>query len=427
MERRFQLLPDSVDALISGEENKNTAAKTRRDLSVVEMFLKRKGERNSIENIPPEKLNDYLAEFVLAVKRKDGEDYEPSTIRGFIASVERHLREKNYVKSVVSDKEFRKTINAMKARFKMLKRDGKGNKPKASVALSDNEVDILYSKNILGSSSAHSLINTLWLNNCIYFGLRSGLEHRNLRWGDVQLFEDSEGCEFLEVNERQTKTRQGEDVRNVRSVKPRMYANPGSDRCPVEIFKLYMHKREGNSCDSFYLAVNETKRSDSSRPWFKCSPMGQNKLATIMRRMAEEGNINNPRLTNHSARKRLVQTLVDNDVAPTEIVQISGHRNLQSINNYSHLSEKKMQHISSILSGNQNTDVRLSSKMSDISLSNSSNKSITYPAPVMENAIIHGGEFHFHIGCSEYGYEKQDVKRRRRVIISDSSSQESTD
>ena len=110
----------------------------------------------------------------------------------------------------------------MKARFKMLKRDGKGNKPKASVALSDNEVDILYSKNILGSSSAHSLINTLWLNNCIYFGLRSGLEHRNLRWGDVQLFEDSEGCEFLEVNERQTKTRQGEDVRNVRSVKPRM-------------------------------------------------------------------------------------------------------------------------------------------------------------------------------------------------------------
>ena len=62
--------------------------------------------------------------------------------------------------------------------------------------------------------------------------------------------------------------------------------------------------------------------------------------------------LDNPRLTNHSARKRLVQTLVDNGVAPTEIVQISGHKNLQSINNYSHLSEGRMENISSIISGN---------------------------------------------------------------------------
>ena len=88
----------------------------------------------------------------------------------------------------------------MKTRFKMLKREGKGNKPQASVALTDNDVDILFSKSFLGSSSAISLLNTIWLNNCMYFGMRGGLEHRTLQWGDIQLLRDSNGREFLQHN-----------------------------------------------------------------------------------------------------------------------------------------------------------------------------------------------------------------------------------
>ena len=76
----------------------------------------------------------------------------------------------------------------MKTRFKMLKREGKGNKPQASVALTDNDVDILFSKSFLGSSSAISLLNTIWLNNCMYFGMRGGLEHRTLQWGDMYTY-----------------------------------------------------------------------------------------------------------------------------------------------------------------------------------------------------------------------------------------------
>ena len=40
------------------------------------------------------------------------------------------------------------------------------------------------------------------------------------------------------------------------------------------------------------------------------------------------------RITNHSARKTLVQKLQDNNIPPTQItVQITGHKNLQSVNN----------------------------------------------------------------------------------------------
>jgi hypothetical protein len=39
----------------------------------------------------------------------------------------------------------------------------------------------------------------------------------------------------------------------------------------------------------------------------------------------------NKRLTNHSARKYLVQKLKDNNVEDTDIMQISGHKSVQSV------------------------------------------------------------------------------------------------
>jgi hypothetical protein len=57
------------------------------------------------------------------------------------------------------------------------------------------------------------------------------------------------------------------------------------------------------------------------------------------------------KLVNHSTRKHLVQKLVDKDIPPTEIMQITGHKNVASINNYSTLSDKKQKQIPGVLSG----------------------------------------------------------------------------
>ena len=57
------------------------------------------------------------------------------------------------------------------------------------------------------------------------------------------------------------------------------------------------------------------------------------------------------KLSNHSARKYLVQRLSDCSVPPTQIMQITGHKNIQSINNYSKIDEVQHHEISHILSG----------------------------------------------------------------------------
>ena len=52
---------------------------------------------------------------------------------------------------------------------------------------------------------------------------------------------------------------------------------------------------------------------------------------------------------NHSARKTMIQTLSENNVPPTQIAQLSGHKILKSIENYSHLSTKQQMHLSNVL------------------------------------------------------------------------------
>ncbi|CAH3163643.1 unnamed protein product, partial [Porites lobata] len=246
---------------------------------------------------------------------------EPSSLRGFIASFERYLKKKNYGHSIIKDLQFEKTRKALSSKQKDLKRKGKGNKPNASVAISEDDIQVLYEKKLLGTERPEALLNTLWLNNTTQFGLRGCKEHRDMCWGDVKLKKTSTGVEFLEYGERQTKTRLGDDTNDVRPIAPKMFSLPNSDRCPVLTYK----------------------------PWFKQSPVGVNKLNSIMV-MSEKTELNKPRLKNHSGRKTMMQTLVNEEIPPTDIIQLSGHRNLQSVNNYATVSEKQQMKMSRTLS-----------------------------------------------------------------------------
>lgn len=78
-----------------------------------------------------------------------------------------------------------KRENVWKSEANLKRKLGKGSKPNAAKALSDEEVNILYEKNLLGIAEA--LLNTLWLLNSVHFGLRGCEEHRQMAWGDVKL------------------------------------------------------------------------------------------------------------------------------------------------------------------------------------------------------------------------------------------------
>ena len=138
--------------------------------------------------IPPNELDPLQANFLLTVRKKYGGDFEPCTLRSIISSVDRKLQRTKYGHSIIAkfgtgmkDVSFNLTREALKAKQKQLKQQDKGNKPRRACPLTDAEINILYNRNVLGSQTPQSLLNTLWLNNSLQFGLIGVHEHYNLR------------------------------------------------------------------------------------------------------------------------------------------------------------------------------------------------------------------------------------------------------
>ena len=123
-----------------------------------------------------------------------------------------------------------------------------------------------------------------------------------------------------------------------------MFAVEGTERDPDQAYYLYASKRPDDfkTLDSlFYLAINHTTKARNIKPWFKSAPMGVKKLYSLMKTMAEKAGLDVQNLTNHSGRKRRIQILNDQGLLPTHIMQISGHKNIQSLNNYSTVGATK--------------------------------------------------------------------------------------
>ena len=78
---RFPALQKSVNQFIEEQKNKRTLSKTRRGVGFLSEFLKSKEENSKIEEIQSEELSDFLSELIVTVKRNDGGDYEPSSLR----------------------------------------------------------------------------------------------------------------------------------------------------------------------------------------------------------------------------------------------------------------------------------------------------------------------------------------------------------
>ncbi|KAK7091244.1 uncharacterized protein KIAA1958-like [Littorina saxatilis] len=356
--RKFIAIEDNdVEAFIENSANQNTQKKTKSNMTILFSFISSTmpDEEHKIEHFSPEKLNAILSKFFITITKENGESYEPGSLRGFFQSFQRFLKRKQYPCNIMNDPAFQQTRDALAAKQKVLKSDGKGNVPNKASSLSDREVEQIYDAGQIGTHHPEAIINGLWWYNTTHFGLRGITAHRNMRWGDVILKTDPFGEEYLEYNERATKTRTGPNTANIRQVPPRAWATPAApDRCPVELFKEYSARRPSHCSgadDPFYIATTTVKEPTPESTWFRAQPIGKRKIGAIMKTMAlKSGLQGSKRITNHSARKTMIQKLVSNDVPPTHIVQISGHKNLNSLNAYSSITQEQHRNISKLIS-----------------------------------------------------------------------------
>ena len=148
---RFREVSDSETyEFVESMKNQNTQMKTHSDLKKIHSWLESIGEQRKVESIPSKELDLYLARFFLSVKKKNDKEYEPDTLKAYQASLHRYLADKQYRGNILKDDVFKHSRTVLMSKRKSLKQQGLGNKIMRADPFTDEELEILRKKSLLG-------------------------------------------------------------------------------------------------------------------------------------------------------------------------------------------------------------------------------------------------------------------------------------
>ncbi|CAH3187324.1 unnamed protein product, partial [Porites evermanni] len=204
--------------------------------------------------------------------------------------LQRYLHEKGSLINILKDNEFSKSREVLAAKRKNLVRQGKGNCPNATRELTEAEEDALFENG-----------------------------HR---------------------------TRTGQDGGHQRAFEPKAHASNKKSRYPVEFYKAFRSHRPEAMLQPdapFYLAINH-RRKPNDKVWYLDRPLGKNGIGKFLKdafAAAKLDDTNKKKVSNHSVRKTSVRRLLEADVQPNFVAQLSGHKNLKSLDSYHSASLKR--------------------------------------------------------------------------------------
>ena len=195
-----------------------------------------------------------------------------------------------------------------------------------------------------------SLLDTMVFCNGLYFALRSGKEHRQLRSRPCQITVVERPGEkaYLRYVEDVSKNRQGGiKGRNIKAKEVIHHANAvNPQRCFVRIFKLYQERIPENIPDhAFYL---KPLQNPTASCWFSNKPLGHHTLTTTIARLCKEAGITGFK-TNHSLRATTATRLYQSGVDEQLVMEHTGHRSLDSVRHYKRTSDEQCEALSDIL------------------------------------------------------------------------------
>ena len=312
----------------------------------LQAFAVGSGITSPVEDLQKNDLNQLLCSFVIQAKKYNCENYVVTSMKSLFSMLG------GYVKSidkgnVDQDVEYRGFCDVKKAKVKVLKSEGKGNRPFHATHLTPAEEDMFYSTDQFGWETPEALQRTMWWHATLSYGHRGRQESRQMQWGDIQLKADANGHEYIEFRERLTKSRSGGAAADRRSFAPKAFENKENPaRCPVETYKRFASHRPENMMkeDSpFYLAINY-RRSGEDTVWYTNGPLGKNTISQFLKEDCRKAGVPG-RKTNHSARKTCVKRALDAGYPREYVAPLTGHKSVNSLENYAQADVQQVQQV----------------------------------------------------------------------------------
>ena len=97
-----------------------------------------------IQDVLPVELNISLERFYAEVKNKQGEDYEPGSLKMMLTALDRHLKDNGYNASIMRGREFSSSKQVVEGKAKELRKAGLGKRPNKTRQVSAEEEEILW-------------------------------------------------------------------------------------------------------------------------------------------------------------------------------------------------------------------------------------------------------------------------------------------
>ena len=303
-------------------------------------------------------LDYWLTRFILEVRRKDQQPYPPQTLYSLVCGIMRYVRERHPQLNFFHDAVFAGFQRAMDGEMKRLRALGLGVKVRRAEPISVQEENLLWEKGLLGDDSPQVLLDTMIFLCGLYLSLRSGKEHRDLAWDQIELVEPADAPPFLLYTENVSKNNSGGLAQ--RKIAPKQVTHHANDsnpsRCFVKLFKQYRDHcppLAQRKTSAFYLTPIKKPKSAI---WYSVTAVGHNTLSQTVRRLCKEAGIQGFK-TNHSLRVTNATRLFQSGVDEQLIMSRTGHRSVQGVRTYKRVSEDQKLVLSSVLNAATNGNV----------------------------------------------------------------------
>lgn len=246
-------------------------------------------ETREPESIPPAELDRHLATYFSIIKKHDGNEYEPASLRGMLCSIERYLRSRNYPISLTRDAEFLNTRNMLKEKQKILRelaKTEKSDKHESLATLAVQRLNQLYLAKEFGPHNATSVVNALCFSFVVHLKIKKAIDHKQLLWGDIVLSKTATDEEYLCYKPLPGYEYCRLPLKGIshQRVCMQMHNTPLWD--PITIYKLYSSKRPPSMTSPgspFYLGVAASPQDNEQQSWYKPVSLGVNKLNDLVR------------------------------------------------------------------------------------------------------------------------------------------------
>ena len=289
----------------------------------VNLFSDWRVEKN-INEVNLGNLSDILCQFILEVRKQNGDEYPPQSLYQIVMCLQNHLNnvfQKNI--QILKDENFLEVRNTLDFEMKKLTENGIGTVNSAQ-EITESMEDMLWEKHILGCETPKQLQETLLYLLGYNFALRGKSEHRQLKWRNLSLIEVEDSTTILRYTEDFSKNNQGGLLhkkimhKSVDAVENKIKP----ERCIVCLFEKYrsLCPSVGND-DPFYLTPLQKPKENI---WYYKVPVSQNTLNTTVKCMCQKAGFQG-KFTNHSLRVTAASRLYKNNIDEQQICEITGH------------------------------------------------------------------------------------------------------